>query len=110
MNLLRRDPQARASHQLPLGGMPLDCPPALAGHSQWMVRPEDIVVGPVQAGAGEAVVLLRTFLGDRVQLTLSVPDQAPLQAEVRRDHPAKTGDRVGIHIHPDRLMPCEETA
>ena len=104
VNLLQRDSHALACNHLPLGGMLLECPPAHAGQSKLLVRPEDIEVGPQQAGAGEAVVLLRTFLGDRVQLTLSVPDQSPLHAEVPRDHPAKTGDIVSIHIAPHRLM------
>jgi putative spermidine/putrescine transport system ATP-binding protein len=27
---------------------------------------------------------------------------------VARDHPARTGDTVGIRIHPERLMPLAE--
>jgi putative spermidine/putrescine transport system ATP-binding protein len=35
-----------------------------------------------------------------------VTDQASLQVEVLRDHPAKVGDTIGICIPPDRLMAC----
>ena len=97
-----------ARNLLPLGGLLLECPPARAGQSTLLVRPEDIQIGPVHADAGQAVVQHRSFLGDRIQLTLSLADQDPLKAEVLRDHPAKVGDRVGICIAPERLMSSEE--
>jgi putative spermidine/putrescine transport system ATP-binding protein len=106
VNTLMRDAQALARNQLPLGGLLLACPTARAGQSKLLVRPEDIQIGPVHAGAGQAVVQRRNFLGDRIQLTLSLADQAPLKAEVLRDHPAKVGDVVGISIAPERLMSC----
>ena len=108
VNTLTRDVHALARNLLPLGGLLLECPPARAGQSTLLVRPEDIQIGPVHADAGQAVVQHRSFLGDRIQLTLSLADQAPLKAEVLRDHPAKVGDRVGICIAPERLMSSEE--
>jgi putative spermidine/putrescine transport system ATP-binding protein len=108
VNRLQRDAAAQARHTLPLGGIELVCPNAWGAHTTLLVRPEDIDVGAVAADAGQAVVQRRSFLGDRVQLTLALADQLPLQAEVPRDHPAQVGDTVGIRITPERLMPCEE--
>ena len=74
------------------------------------VRPEDIEVRAATSGAGwgQAQVTRRSFLGDRVQLTLALADQAPLCADVARDHPARAGDTVAVRIAPERLMPCLE--
>ncbi|MFY3382771.1 ABC transporter ATP-binding protein [Paracidovorax sp. MALMAid1276] len=100
---------------LPLGGWQLPCPPALQGHAALLVRPEDIEVGATasagpgaSSGWGQAQVTRRSFLGDRVQLTLALADQAPLCADVARDHPARAGDTVAVRIAPERLMPCLE--
>lgn len=109
VNRLQRDTAAQTRHVLPLGGIELVCPSAWGAHTTLLVRPEDIEVGTVAAGSGQAVVQRRSFLGDRVQLTLALHDQLPLQAEVPRDHPALVGDTVGIRIAPEHLMPCEET-
>ena len=97
---------------LPLGGWHLPCPPALQGHASVLVRPEDIEVGPANPGPGwgQAEVTRRSFLGDRVQLTLALADQAPLCADVARDHPARAGDAVAVRIAPEHLMPCLEAA
>ena len=108
VNRLQRDAAAQARHVLPLGGLELDCPAAWGAHATVLARPEDIEIGPLETGAGQAVVQRRSFLGDRVQLTLSLADQSPLQAEVHRDHPAQVGHTVGVRIQPSRLMPCEE--
>lgn len=108
VNELKRDTKALADNALSVGGLVLSCPNILAGQSTLLVRPEDIQIGPVQTDAGQAVVQRRNFLGDRIQLTLSLSDQAQLKAEVLRDHPAKVGDTVGIRIAPERLMSCEE--
>ena len=109
VNRLQRDAAAQARHVLPLGGIELVCPNAWGAHTALLVRPEDIEVGAVAEGVGQAVVQRRSFLGDRVQLTLALHDQLTLQAEVPRDHPALVGDMVGIRIAPERLMPCEES-
>ena len=75
-----------------------------------LVRPEDIQIGPRQDGWGVARVEQRLFLGDRVQLRLSaagLPGQ--LLADVARDTPFQSGDEVGIHIDPQRLMSTAES-
>ena len=72
-----------------------------------LVRPEDIEVGAVAAGWGQAQVERHSFLGDRVQLTLSMLDQDNLQADVGRDHPARLGETVGIRVQLERLISCD---
>ncbi|KAF1021554.1 MAG: Sulfate/thiosulfate import ATP-binding protein CysA [Paracidovorax wautersii] len=86
-----------------LGGLRLPCPETPQACA--LVRPEDIEIGPVEAGWGRAEVARRHFLGERVQLTLTVAGQASLQVDVARDHAARAGDVVGIRIAPERLMP-----
>ncbi len=107
VNRLNRDAAARGRNELTLGSLALPCPSAWQEHAQLLVRPEDIEVGAVAAGWGQAQVERRSFLGDRVQLTLSMVDQENLQADVGRDHPARLGETVGIRILPDRLIPCD---
>ena len=107
VNRLSRDAAARGRHEAMLGGLALPCPSAWHAHAQLLVRPEDIEVGAVAAGWGQARVERRSFLGDRVQLSLSMADQATLQADVGRDHPALVGETVGIRIRPERLIPSD---
>ena len=108
VNRLQRDEAARQRQVLPLGGIELPCP---APDSVLLVRPEDIEVQPGHAGDGwgRAEVLRRSFLGERVQLTLAVDGQGPLQADVARDHPARHGENVAIRIRPECLMPSHES-
>lgn len=112
VNRLHRDEAARARQVLPLGGIDLPCPPACAADTALLVRPEDIEVqvGDAGEGWGRAEVLRRSFLGEHVRLTLAVAGQAPLQADVPRDHPARAGESVAIRIRPDRLIPSHETS
>ncbi|RYF21156.1 MAG: ABC transporter ATP-binding protein, partial [Comamonadaceae bacterium] len=100
---------------LRLGGLDLPCPAFDAGraghmeHAALLVRPEDVEVAAPAPGWGRAAVTRRSFLGDRVQLTLAIEGQAPLLADVPRDHPARPGEAVGIRIAPQRLMPLTAT-
>lgn len=107
--------QVNASRLLPLGGVDLRCPPALVGNDTLLVRPEDVQVrtatmppspSPAHSGLwGQARVLQRTFLGDRVHLRLAVEGQADtLVSDQPRDCPAAAGDTVYISIDPARLM------
>ncbi len=110
VNRLQRDTMARACHVLPLGGQDLPCPDTWGDHATLLVRPEDIEVGPVTDGWGQAQIARRSFLGDRVQLTLTLVDQASLTVDVGRDHWAQPGQTVGVRIQPDRLIPCDDAA
>ena len=108
VNQLQRSEEDRRQHVLRLGGLTLPCPPVWGGQSTLLLRPEDIELLPPQPGLGQAQVLRRSFLGERVQLTLSLTDQAKLNVDVPRDHPARAGDTVGLRVQPQRLMPsCE---
>ncbi|RZJ57217.1 MAG: ABC transporter ATP-binding protein [Acidovorax sp.] len=108
VNRLQRDEATRQRNVLPLGGIELPCPAACAADTTLLVRPEDIEVQVDPAGSdgwGRAEVTRRSFLGERVQLTLALPGQQPLQADVARDHPARQGQPVAIRIRPEHLMP-----
>ncbi|MDA7415096.1 ABC transporter ATP-binding protein [Xenophilus arseniciresistens] len=107
VNRLERSADAAAAGAVPVGGTALACPRAL-GDTRLLVRPEDIEVGALQAGWGRARVAQRTFLGDRVQLRLSVDDQADLLADLGRDAPFHAGDEVGIRIAAERFMSAQE--
>src|SRR3989344_2848427 len=77
VNRLQRDAAASAQAVLMLGGLPLPCPAAVQAHTALLVRPEDIEVSALQTGWGQAEVTRRSFLGDRVQLVLTLADQPP---------------------------------
>lgn len=108
VNVLRREPEAIAEGVMRFGGTSVACPEKWAAHSALLVRPEDIQLGEQRPGWGTAVVEQRVFLGERVQLRLRAESQPMLLAEVARDSTIRPGDRVGIWIEPQRLMPCAE--
>ena len=113
VNRIERSDKQRADNALILGGLILKCPAHLSHQKALLVRPEDVEVGSCAAGWGQAVVTHRSFLGDRVQLTLNASgagDEVLLRAEVGRDHAAQVGQTVGIRIQPERLMPSHEIA
>jgi putative spermidine/putrescine transport system ATP-binding protein len=108
VNRLQRDEAALASHVLSFGGQHQTCPKEWSTYAELLVRPEDIEVGQPQSGWGVANVIRRSFLGERVQLTLALPDQPELSADVDRDHSARAGEQVGIRIKLGRLIPCPQ--
>ncbi|MDD0811879.1 ABC transporter ATP-binding protein [Curvibacter sp. RS43] len=110
VNRLQRDEDARQRHVLRLGGIELPCPPLWGAQHTLLLRPEDIELTAWQAELAEGEVLQRRFLGERVQLTLQVAQQAPLAVDVPRDHPARPGDRVGLRVAPQCLMPGDALA
>jgi putative spermidine/putrescine transport system ATP-binding protein len=110
VNRLRREDDDVAANVVRLGGARLSCPPHVGSHPVLLVRPEDIQVGMPAPGWGVAEVVRRVFLGERVQLQLQAADQSLLIAELPRDSLVRTGDKVGISIHADRLMPFPEQA
>jgi putative spermidine/putrescine transport system ATP-binding protein len=109
INRLHRDALAVERQILNFGGHEMACPVDGSHQTDILVRPEDIEVGHIQPEWGEATVMRRTFLGERVHLLLDVKDQSELFADVDKDHPARVGDKVGVRIHPNRLMPCLKT-
>ncbi len=110
VNRIERSDQQCADGVVNVGGLLLPCPAGWSHQQVALVRPEDIEVGTVSPGWGRAVVTHRSFLGDRVQLTLDAGVQPQLRADVARDHAAQSGEAVGIRIQPERLMPSHESA
>jgi putative spermidine/putrescine transport system ATP-binding protein len=114
VNRIERSPQSVADGTIAFGGTTISCPPAWTAHATLLLRPEDVHVGPRDAaglgpsGWGVAQVRQRTFLGDRVQLRLSLADQPAVLADVARDTPFRVGDDVAIRMHPDRLMTSQQ--
>lgn len=106
VNVLQRSEQSLLNNEVRLADLSLACPETLRGAQELLVRPEDIsVCMDTPSGWARASVRQRSFMGGRVQLTLDVDGQAPLIAEVDRDHEAVLGSTVGIHINPGKLMP-----
>ena len=106
VNVLQRSEQSLLNNDIRLADLSLACPETLRGAQELLVRPEDIsVCMDTPSGWARASVRQRSFMGGRVQLTLDVDGQAPLIAEVDRDHGAVLGSTVGIHINPGKLMP-----
>ena len=109
VNRLERSAEAVAGGVILFGGTSIACPPAWITHPTLLLRPEDVQIGPAgQPGWGAARVEQRTFLGDRVQLRLSLSDQAGLLADTARDTPWRAGDAVGVRLPPERLMSSQE--
>ena len=108
VNRIERSRQQCSDNVVSVGGLLLPCPDAWSNQKAVLVRPEDIELGACCNGWGQALVKHRSFLGDRVQLTLDAGDQVQLRADVGRDHTAQTGDTVGIRIPSGRLMPSHE--
>ncbi|WP_219210526.1 ABC transporter ATP-binding protein [Variovorax boronicumulans] len=109
VNRLERSAQAIAQGVLAFGGTTIACPADWMNHPTLLLRPEDVEIGaPGQAGWGTARVEQRTFLGDRVQLRLSLADQPGLLADAVRDTPFNAGDAIGIRVQPHRLMTSQE--
>lgn len=104
VNTLKREKAETERNVFTLGGLELNTPNEWKTQNAALVRPEDIEIGSVGTGWGTALVTHRSFLGDRIQLTLSLQDQETLKAEVGRDHIARVGDTVGLRIQTDRLM------
>lgn len=119
VNRLQRSYAEAADDRLPLGGIALPCPAALRAHEALLVRPEDVQVHPghepppaTSHGApwGNARVLQRLFLGDRVQLRLQIDGQAPLLSDQPRDCPVEADDVVSVTLDPSLLMPASPAA
>jgi putative spermidine/putrescine transport system ATP-binding protein len=106
--LARSDEQAR-DNVLRWGSVVLPCGPACQGATQLLVRPEDIeVCTPSDQDVAVGQISRRLFLGDRVQLTVDLPEVRSLLIDVGRDHGARTGDVVGIRVAAHHWMPLAE--
>lgn len=106
VNTLERSQEDLTAGIIRLGDGSIRCPAHLRDHREVMVRPEDIHLGPAGEGNTCARVYRRTFLGDRVQLHLELNGQPALLAEAHGLLHCSTGDTVGLHIDPNRLLPA----
>jgi len=70
-----------------------------------MVRPEHICVQPAHTPGAPGVVSARTFLGEKVQLKVSLPNQPPVLVDCHGDVLWQADDRVSIVIDPKHLLP-----
>jgi len=109
VNRIERDDDAVARGVVKLGGAEWPCV-ARSSETSVLVRPEDLQLGPRQAGWADATVRHRTFLGERIHLRVEAAGQAPLVADVPRDSPFRVGDDVGLWVAPDRLMASMQAA
>jgi putative spermidine/putrescine transport system ATP-binding protein len=109
VNRLVRTADDMAGDRLRLGGVAMPCPPAWRGHATLLARPEDIRLSDPRPDWGTATVEQRVFLGERVQLRLRTDEHLSLLADADRDSPLAVGNRVGLWISPDRLIPASET-
>jgi len=106
VNQVERSADHAARNQLVLGGVTQTCPDHCAGATQLLVRPEDVeILGIDYPSSVPATIARRVFLGDHLQLTITVAGHPALLADVSRDHGAQVGDRVGLFIAPHQWMP-----
>lgn len=106
VNQLSRTSEQAHQNVLHLGSAVLACGPACQGATQLLVRPEDIEVCLArEEGAALGQISRRVFMGDRVQLTVDLPEATSLLIDVGRDHAARSGDMVGIRVAPHHWMP-----
>lgn len=106
VNTLQRSPQDLAAGVIRLGEQRFACPDHLRERTEIMIRPEDIHLNPAGDQGATARVTRRTFLGDRVQLHLELPDQEPLMAEAHGLVACEPGEWVGLNIDLNRLLPA----
>lgn len=110
INRLARPADQAARGVLALGEF--EVPVAKDLGTSLMIRPEHIQLrAPDQAGA-RGMVQNRTFLGDRVHLSILLPDQPssqpPLQVDAHGDCHWKSGDNVSVLIEPQHLLKAGE--
>lgn len=107
VNRIGRTEQERHDNIIRLGRQVIACPARLANAGHVLTRPEDIVVTHPANGNSNALVVRRTFLGERVQLVLALQhgeQPTHLTASTHRDCTAQAGDAVAIDIRPDHLF------
>jgi putative spermidine/putrescine transport system ATP-binding protein len=107
VNRIERTSQECHDNTLRLGTQIIQCPARLANAAHVLTRPEDIIVTYPANHNSNAIVVRRTFLGERVQLVLALQHgehTTHLTASTHRDCSAQAGDAVAITIHPEHLF------
>lgn len=112
INQLHRSAEHVRRGVVVLGELELPAP-AEAGHAI-LIRPEHVRLVPADgSGPGNrhgtafttrATVASRTFMGNRVQISVEIAGQPPLFVDEHGDCPWQPGQVVSVHIAPDRLL------
>lgn len=110
VNKITRSKVAMHDNLIHLGGADFSCPAWLTSQETVLVRPEDIQIGGLQSGWGEALVEQRIFLGDRVQLRVKVVESDVLLIDAPRDTSIQRGQKIGISVNPSHFMLSDEVA
>lgn len=104
INRIERDTTAMQNKVITLGHGAMNCPDHLLDSSTLFLRPEDIHVGPINVNGMNAKITQRLFLGERVELRLTLANQTTLLAEVHNQCPYQVGDEVGLTISAQKLL------
>ncbi len=107
VNRITRSPEQTARGELSFDTFTMPVP--MSHGSMLMVRPEHLLIQPPHLQGAPGVVSTRVFLGDKVQLTVSLPNQTPLLVDCHGDVPWQVGDSVSIVIDPSNLLPFGES-
>lgn len=105
VNRIARSDADRQESVVRIGGERHACPTAHVAAAELLLRPEDITLTALPAGASTgAEVSQRVFLGGRVHLHVQANDESPLAVDVAKDSPWRVGDRVRLVVDAARLM------
>jgi putative spermidine/putrescine transport system ATP-binding protein len=107
VNILRRNHSHTQEGVLMIGSSTFHVPAHLG--QELLVRPEDIVLGELQADRVQGVIVQRSFRGDHIQLRVRVEDQDPLVLDVSRDARYQQGDTVSIDFSPTSFISAKES-
>ncbi|MFO7746226.1 MAG: ABC transporter ATP-binding protein [Orrella sp.] len=103
INQLTRTSEQTAHGVLSFDTFTLPVPTSLG--SKLMLRPEHISVQPPHLPGAPGIVATRTFLGEKVQLKVSLPNQPHVLVDCHGDVPWQADDLVSVVIDPKNLLP-----
>lgn len=107
VNKIMRDEEQRMRNTINLGNRVIACPDALANAEYVLVRPEDLIIENASLQNSNAVVVRRTFLGERVQLLIELNGKrqaTQVTAFTHRDSTWQKGDNIAVTVNPERLF------
>lgn len=103
INQLTRSSEQTAQGVLSFDTFTLPVPTSLG--PKLMLRPEHISVQPPHLPGAPGIVATRTFLGEKVQLKVSLPNQPHVLVDCHGDVPWQADDLVSVVIDPKNLLP-----
>lgn len=103
INQLTRSSEQTAQGVLSFDTFTLSVPFSLG--PKLMVRPEHISVQAPHLPGAPGIVTTRTFLGEKVQLKVSLPNQPSVLVDCHGDVPWQADDLVSVVIDPKNLLP-----